>query len=68
MTSTDNSPDLPDDHDRDTLRDRIDADPPYGATFSEKVKHFRDLLAELIARRILTERQGPKDLDNKTDS
>ncbi|MFM7184131.1 MAG: hypothetical protein ACKO4Z_05085 [Planctomycetota bacterium] len=67
MTSTDNSPNLPGDDDRDTPRDRIDADPPYGATFSEKVARFRDLLAELIARRILAERQGPKDSGNGTD-
>jgi hypothetical protein len=66
MTSTDNSPNLPADDDQNTPRDRIDADPPYGATFSEKVARFRDLLAELIARQILTERQGPKDSDNGT--
>ena len=68
MTSTDNSPNLPGDDDRDTQRDRIDADPPYGPTFPEKVARFRDLLAELIARQILAERQAPKDSDNKTDS
>jgi hypothetical protein len=68
MTSTDNSPYVPGDDDRDTPRDRIDADPPYGATFPEKVARFRDLLAELIARQILAERQAPKDFDDKTDS
>ena len=68
MTTTDNSTNLPGDDDQNTPRDRIDANPPYGSTFPEKVAHFRELLAELIARQILAERQGPKDSDNKTDS
>jgi hypothetical protein len=67
MTSTDNSPNLPGDDDRDTQRDRIDADPPYGTGFPERVKRFRDLLAELIARQILAERRGTKDPDSKTN-
>jgi hypothetical protein len=54
--------------DHNAPRDRIDADPPYGPTFSEKVARFRDLLAELIAREILADRRAPKDFDNKTDS
>jgi hypothetical protein len=68
MTSPHDSPDLPGDDDQNAPRDRIDADPPYGPTFSEKVARFRDLLAELIARQILAERRAPKDSDNKTDS
>jgi hypothetical protein len=59
---------LPGDDDQNAPRDRIDADPPYGPTFSEKVARFRDLLAELIAREILADRRAPKDFDNKTDS
>jgi hypothetical protein len=54
--------------DHNAPRDRIDADPPYGPTFSETVARFRDLLAELIAREILADRRAPKDFDNKTDS
>jgi hypothetical protein len=68
MTSPHESPSVPGDDDQNTPRDRIDADPPYGSTFPEKVARFRDLLAELIARQILAERQAPKDFDNKTDS
>ncbi len=68
MTSTDNSPNFPGGDDQNAPRDRVDADPPYGSTFPEKVARFRDLLAELIARQILAERQAPKDFDNKTDS
>lgn len=60
-------------HDENTPLDdsgrlrRIDANPPYGSTFPDKVKHFRELLAELIARQILAERRGPKNSDNKKD-
>jgi hypothetical protein len=68
MSRSHDSPRLPDDHDKNAPRDRIDADPPYGSSFPEKVKRFRGLLAELIARQILAERQAPKDFDNKTDS
>jgi hypothetical protein len=68
MTSTDNSPNFPGDDNQSTPRNRIDANPPYGSTFSEKVARFRDFLAELIARQILAERQDSKDSDNKTDS
>ena len=68
MTSTDNSPNFPGDANQNTQRNRIDANPPYGSTFPEKVARFRDFLAELIARQILAERQDSKDSDNKTDS
>lgn len=68
MTSPHDSRDLPGDDDQNAPRDRIDADPPYGPTFSEKVARFRDLLAELIAREILADRRAPKDSNNKTDS
>jgi len=44
--------------------DRIDADPPYRPDFSDRIVQFRKLLAELIARRLLSERQGP---DNNCD-
>ena len=68
MTSTDNNPNFPGEDNPNTSRNRIDANPPYGSTFPERVAHFRELLAELIARRIFAERQDPKDSDNKTDS
>jgi hypothetical protein len=68
MTSSHESPSSPGGDDQNTPRDRIDADPPYGSTFPEKVARFRDLLADLVARQILAERQAPKDSDNKTDS
>ena len=66
MTSPRESPSVPGDDDQNTPRDRIDADPPYGTGFPERVKRFRDLLAELIARQILAERRGTKDPDSKT--
>jgi hypothetical protein len=68
MTSSHESPSSPGGDDQNAPRDRVDADPPYGSTFPEKVARFRDLLADLIARQILAERQAPKDFDNKTDS
>jgi hypothetical protein len=68
MTSPHESPSSPGDDNPNTPRNRIDANPPYGSTFPEIVARFRDLLAELIARQIFAERQGPKDSDNKTDS
>jgi hypothetical protein len=34
--------------------DRIDANPPYRSDFSDRVEQFRKLLAELIARRLLS--------------
>lgn len=46
------------DEDRKESKDRIDANPPYGAG---KVVRFRKLLAELIARRIIAARRGPPD-------
>jgi hypothetical protein len=48
--------------------DRIDADPPYGSSFPAKVKRFRELLAEMIARQIQAERRGPKNSNNENDS
>ncbi len=68
MTSTDNSPNVPGGDNQNHPRNRIDVNPPYGSTFPERVAHFRELLADLIARQILAERQAPKDFDNKTDS
>jgi len=46
------------DEDRKEPKDRIDANPPYGAG---KVVRFRKLLAEFIARRILAARRGRPD-------
>jgi hypothetical protein len=40
-------------------QNRIDADPPYGPAFQAAVRRFRELLAELIARQIVAERQKP---------
>jgi len=37
----------------------IDMNPPYGSASADAVEHFRRLLAELIARKIATERRGP---------
>jgi hypothetical protein len=37
-------------------QNRIDADPPYGPDFPVTVKRFRELLADLIARKIAAER------------
>ena len=68
MTSTDNSPNVPGGDNQNHPRNRIDVNPPYGSTFPERVAHFRELLAKLIARQILAERLAPKDFDNKTDS
>lgn len=47
------------DDDRKEPKDRIDANPPYGAG---TVVRFRKLLAELIARRIVAARRGPPDV------
>jgi len=38
---------------------RIDVKSPYGSASADAVELFRRLLAELIARKIITERQGP---------
>jgi len=67
MTIPSNHPRPPHDDDPKDERDRIDANPPYGSPFPAKIKRFRELLAELIARKILAERRGPKDSANKTD-
>lgn len=68
MTSPHKSLSSSEDHSQNCPRDRIDADPPYESNFPEKVTHFRDLLAEMIARQIAAERRGPKYLDNKNDT
>lgn len=68
MTTPHDSPDLPDDHGPNDPQDRIDADPPYGPAFPEKIKFFREFLAALIARRILADRQGTNDSNNGKDS
>lgn len=59
MTKTDstNGDHRPDDN-RGESKDRIDANPPYGA---DKVMRFRRLLAELIVRRIAAARRRPPD-------
>jgi hypothetical protein len=46
------------DEDRKEPKDRIDANPSYGAG---KVVRFRKLLAELLTRRILAARRGRPD-------
>ena len=66
MTKPPNNPRSPADDDRERGLDRIDANPPYESSFPTKVRRFRDLLAELIARQILAERRGPENPDNKT--
>ena len=68
MTKNPNNPLPPDDDDREPRLDRIDADPPNGSSFPAKVKHFRELLAEMIARQIQAERRGPKTSNNTNDS
>jgi hypothetical protein len=40
---------------------RRDVDPPYSHHFPAKVHRFRRLLAEMIAKRILAERNRPPD-------
>ncbi|MGI9178551.1 MAG: hypothetical protein ACR2IT_11935 [Pirellulales bacterium] len=40
-------------------KNRIDLNPPYGSASAHAVEHFRRLLAELIARKIASERRGP---------
>ena len=67
MTKNPNNPRAPEDDDRQHGLDRLDADPPYGSTFPQQVKTFRELLAELIARQILNKRRDRKDNDNKID-
>jgi len=61
MTKKPAHSELPDDDDRGL--DRIDADPPDNANYQAKIQRFREFLAEMIARRILTERRGPKPPD-----
>jgi hypothetical protein len=38
---------------------RIDIDPPYSPTPPHAIQNFQKLLAELIARRFLADRDGP---------
>ena len=47
--------------DDDNGANRRDADPPYPHQFPAKVHRFRQLLAEMIAKRILAERNRPPD-------
>jgi hypothetical protein len=68
MTKNPNNHLPPEDQNRDPELDRIDADPPYGSSFPAKVKRFRELLAEMIARQIQAERRGPKNSNNENDS
>lgn len=67
MTKNPNNSRSPDDDDRERGLDRFDADPPYGSTFPQHVKDFRELLAELIAKQILNKRRDRKDNDNKIE-
>ena len=47
---------------------RIDIDPPYPATPPRAIQNLQKLLAELIARRFLADRDGPSDTpDNIND-
>lgn len=56
---------MPPDDDAGRLR-RIDANPPYGPM--DAVEQFRKLLAELIARRVISERrQLPKEPNDKKE-
>ncbi|MFM7519370.1 MAG: hypothetical protein ACKO9B_02750 [Planctomycetota bacterium] len=55
-TDSTNGHHRPEDDDRSGGKDRIDANPPYGAG---RVERFRQLLADLIARRILAARRRP---------
>jgi hypothetical protein len=68
MTKNPNNHLSPEDQNRKPELDRIDADPPYGSSFPAKVKRFRELLAEMIARQIQAERRGPKNSNNENDS
>jgi hypothetical protein len=69
MTKTPNNPRSPEDDDRERGLDRFDADPPYGSTIPHQVKSFRELLAELIAKQVLSKLRDPKNKnnDNKID-
>jgi len=70
MTKKPNNPRPPEDDDRERGLDRFDADPTFGSTIPQQVKSFRELLAELIAKQILSKRRDPKNKnnDNKIDS
>jgi hypothetical protein len=39
--------------------DRGDADPPYPAEFTARVERFRKLLAELLAKQLLSNERNP---------
>jgi hypothetical protein len=64
MTKNPNNPHPPEDDDRERGLDRFDADPPNETTFPYQVKSFRELLAELIAKLILSKRRDPKNKNN----
>lgn len=55
-SKSDNDP-LPQDNTAQPKK-RIDINPPYGSASADAVEQFRRLLAELIARKIVTERRG----------
>ena len=63
MTKNPTNSELPDD---DRGLNRIDADPPYNANYRDKIKRFREFLAEMIARQTLAERRSPKPPDDET--
>jgi hypothetical protein len=51
----------PDDNDPTKQHARIDIDPPYPANPPRAIRNFQKLLAELIARRLLANRDGSAD-------
>jgi len=58
----------PDDSEPTKQHARIDIDPPYPAMPPRAIQNFQKLLAELIARRFLADRDGPSDTpDNIND-
>ncbi|MFM8893383.1 MAG: hypothetical protein ACKOTB_17520 [Planctomycetia bacterium] len=62
MTKKPTSNDDPNDEEaQNKSMDRVDADPPYPADFSAHVEQFRTLLAELIAKQLLADREHPGD-------
>jgi hypothetical protein len=63
---TSDSP-TPDDSDPIKQHARIDADPPYAATPPCAIHNFQKLLAELIARRLLTDSDGSSDTPTRNN-
>lgn len=63
---TSDSP-TPDDSDPIKQHARIDADPPYAATPPRAIHNFQKLLAELIARRLLTDSDGSSDTPTRNN-